>query len=90
MDGDPILPATGAPALPGLPAAPGPRAATPVGGPVAVVPAIVAAAGERAARRFLEFFAATIRNPNTRAAYHARPWRASSPGASGTASASSR
>ena len=36
----------------------------------AVIPAIVAGAGERAARRFLEFFAATIRNPNTRAAYH--------------------
>src|SRR5690242_17039036 len=36
----------------------------------AVVPAVVAAAGDRAARRFLEFFAATIRNPNTRAAYH--------------------
>ena len=35
-----------------------------------VIPAIVAGAGERAARRFLEFFAATIRNPNTRAAYH--------------------
>lgn len=32
----------------------------------AVIPAI--GAGERAARRFLEFFAATIRNPNTRAA----------------------
>ena len=27
------------------------------------------AAGERAARRFLEFFAATIRNPHTRRAY---------------------
>ena len=35
-----------------------------------VIPAIVAGAGERAARRFLEFFAATIRNPNTRSAYH--------------------
>lgn len=35
-----------------------------------VIPAIVAGAGERAARRFLEFFAATIRNPNTRAAYY--------------------
>jgi site-specific recombinase XerD len=35
-----------------------------------VIPAIVAGAGERASRRFLEFFAATIRNPNTRAAYH--------------------
>jgi site-specific recombinase XerD len=34
-----------------------------------VVPGIIADAGERAARRFLEFFAATIRNRNTRAAY---------------------
>jgi site-specific recombinase XerD len=34
-----------------------------------VVPAIVADAGEHAARRFLEFFAATIRNRNTRTAY---------------------
>jgi hypothetical protein len=34
-----------------------------------IVPAIVAAAGENAMRRFLEFFAVTIDNPNTRAAY---------------------
>jgi len=34
------------------------------------VPAIVAAAGDTAARRFLEFFAATIRNKNTRMAYY--------------------
>jgi site-specific recombinase XerD len=34
-----------------------------------VLPAMVADAGDRAARRFLEFFAATIRNSNTRAAY---------------------
>jgi len=34
-----------------------------------VVPGIVADAGEHATRRFLEFFAATIRNKNTRAAY---------------------
>src|ERR1700674_1331388 len=34
-----------------------------------VVPAIVADAGDQAARRFLEFFAATIRNKNTRMAY---------------------
>src|SRR5262245_39954415 len=33
------------------------------------VPVIIAAAGERATTRFLEFFAATIRNKNTRAAY---------------------
>jgi site-specific recombinase XerD len=35
-----------------------------------VVPAIVADAGEAATRRFLEFFAATIRNKNTRMAYY--------------------
>jgi Phage integrase, N-terminal SAM-like domain len=35
----------------------------------AVVPAIVAAGGDNAMRRFLEFFAVTIDNPNTRAAY---------------------
>jgi site-specific recombinase XerD len=34
-----------------------------------VVPAIVADAGEHATRRFLEFFAASIRNRNTRMAY---------------------
>jgi len=33
------------------------------------LPAIVAAAGEHAGMRFLEFFAAAIRNPNTRRAY---------------------
>lgn len=33
------------------------------------VPALVAAAGERAGLRFLEFFAACIRNPHTRRAY---------------------
>jgi site-specific recombinase XerD len=32
-------------------------------------PALVAAAGERASMRFLEFFAANIRNPHTRRAY---------------------
>jgi len=35
-----------------------------------VVPRVIAAAGDRAARRFLEFFAATIRNKNTRMAYY--------------------
>lgn len=47
-----------------------PAGATPlaVTGPV-VVPGIVADAGEHATRRFLEFFAATIRNRNTRQAY---------------------
>src|SRR3954454_4974925 len=34
------------------------------------VPALVADAGEDAVRRFLEFFAATIRNKNTRIAYY--------------------
>jgi hypothetical protein len=34
-----------------------------------VVPAILADAGDRAAKRFLEFFAATIRNKSTRMAY---------------------
>src|SRR5271157_1792945 len=34
------------------------------------VPAIVAAGGDKAARRVLEFFAATIRNKNTRMAYY--------------------
>ena|SRR5215472_1765094 len=33
------------------------------------LPALVAAAGERASMRFLEFFAASIRNPHTRRAY---------------------
>ena len=34
-----------------------------------MVPAIVADAGDAAAKRFLEFFAVTIRNKNTRTAY---------------------
>ena len=33
------------------------------------LPAIIVDAGDRASRRFLEFFTANIRNPNTRAAY---------------------
>ena len=33
------------------------------------LPALVAAAGELASMRFLEFFAANIRNPHTRRAY---------------------
>jgi site-specific recombinase XerD len=33
------------------------------------LPLLIAAAGDRAARRFLEFFAANIRNPHTRRAY---------------------
>ena len=35
-----------------------------------VVPAEIADAGDHAAKRFLEFFAATIRNKNTRMAYY--------------------
>jgi integrase/recombinase XerD len=35
-----------------------------------LVPRLIAAAGEHASRRFLEFFAATIRNRNTRQAYY--------------------
>ncbi len=31
--------------------------------------ALIAAGGQRAAKRFVEFFTANIRNPNTRAAY---------------------
>jgi integrase/recombinase XerD len=34
-----------------------------------IIPAIIADAGERAAKRFIEFFTATIRNANTRRAY---------------------
>jgi integrase/recombinase XerD len=34
-----------------------------------VVPAIIMGGGEHAAKRFIEFFTANIRNPNTRAAY---------------------
>jgi site-specific recombinase XerD len=33
------------------------------------LPALIAVSGEHAARRFLEFFAANIRNPHTRRAY---------------------
>jgi hypothetical protein len=35
----------------------------------ATLPSLIAAAGERASMRFLEFFAANIRNPRTRRAY---------------------
>jgi site-specific recombinase XerD len=41
--------------------------ATPVDGPL--VPALVAAAGDQAAWRYIDFFTANIRNPNTRRAY---------------------
>jgi len=37
--------------------------------PCPALPALITAAGDQAARRFLEFFAATIRNPHTRRAY---------------------
>ena len=43
------------------------RALVPLSG--VQLPALVAAAGERASMRFLEFFAANIRNPHTRRAY---------------------
>jgi integrase/recombinase XerD len=46
-----------------------PRTAVSVSGRV-VIPAAIAGAGEHAVRRFLEFFAATIRNKNTRVAYY--------------------
>jgi hypothetical protein len=51
-----------------VPAAKTPRISASVA-TLIVVPAIVADAGKHAARRFLEFFAATIRNKNTRTAY---------------------
>ena len=51
-----------------VPAARAPRISATVAASI-VVPAIVADAGDQAARRFLEFFAATIRNKNTRLAY---------------------
>jgi site-specific recombinase XerC len=38
--------------------------------PQGQMPALVTAAGERASMRFLEFFAANIRNPHTRRAYY--------------------
>jgi hypothetical protein len=40
-----------------------------ISSPAAPAPALVAADGERASMRFLEFFAANIRNPHTRRAY---------------------
>ncbi len=40
-----------------------------IGADGVIVPAIIAQAGDHAAKRFLEFFAATIRNRNTRRAY---------------------
>jgi len=37
--------------------------------PSSTLPTLISAAGERASLRFLEFFAANIRNPHTRRAY---------------------
>jgi hypothetical protein len=45
------------------------RAASITHGRTHTLPALIAAAGDRASRRFLEFFAANIRNPHTRRAY---------------------
>jgi integrase/recombinase XerC len=45
------------------------NALVPLPSPAFALPALVAAADDRAQRRFLEFFAVTIRNPNTRRAY---------------------
>ena len=56
----------------GAPLVPGPSSASPLPFRSAsglAVPVLVAAAGERASLRFLEFFAAAIRNPHTRRAY---------------------
>jgi site-specific recombinase XerC len=39
------------------------------------LPAVIEAAGERAGRRFVEFFTAEIRNPHTRRAYGKAAWR---------------
>jgi site-specific recombinase XerC len=59
-----------APAPPASLPAPLPKAPM-TGVPAApLVPALVAAAGERASLRFFEFFAANIRNPHTRRAYY--------------------
>lgn len=52
-----------------IPAAKAPRISAAVAASI-VVPAIIADAGGRAARRFLDLSAATIRNRNIRAAYH--------------------
>jgi hypothetical protein len=40
-----------------------------VGNPSPTLPVLVAATGDRAGVRFLEFYAANIRNPHTRRAY---------------------
>ncbi len=45
-----------------------------------IIPPLIAGAGKRASRRFVEFFTANIRNKNTREAY-AAPSTLSWPGA---------
>ena len=47
-----------------------PPVATPKLQSAVAVPMMIASAGDHAARRFLEFFAAQIRNKNTRMAYY--------------------
>src|SRR5437588_6510120 len=42
----------------------------PINASAAVLPVLVAVAGDRASMRFLEFFAVHIRNPHTRRAYY--------------------
>src|SRR4051812_30299051 len=44
-------------------------ALVPISRPGVLMPALIAEAGDRTARRFIEFFTANIRNKNTRAAY---------------------
>ena len=39
------------------------------------IPAVIAREGEQAAKRFIEFFTANIRNPNTRQAYARAVWQ---------------
>lgn len=48
---------------------PQPQATIQSSTPELAIPTLIAAAGERASRRFIEFFVASIRNRNTRAAY---------------------
>jgi integrase/recombinase XerD len=47
----------------------GPQGSVSAGNGGPLLPAIIAQAGDHAARRFIEFFTATIRNGNTRRAY---------------------
>jgi site-specific recombinase XerD len=54
---------------PQLPAIIPPGAVAVAADPVALVPALIAAAGDSAGWRYVEFFTANIRNPNTRRAY---------------------